>query len=441
MREVTVPLRRYLLLQGPHGPFFRELAKALQQQGHFVVRVSFCLGDLASWPSASDRLYRGHPHHFSDWVKQLIEAEQITDVLLYGDCRPLHQQVIQLKAYFDFRVWVFEEGYLRPLWITFEKGGVNGFSTVPHDFKAWLSQTCLVPLKVLTPDKAQPVGQNFRGVVYFCIQYYMLRTLGFVFFPWYRSHRPAPYFLEAAAWLVKLAKNLTGRKKRSNQKLDKWLASSPRYFFVPLQLDADAQIRSHSPFSSMADFLQVVLSSFAEHAPKETWLVVKPHPLDSELVDYGQYAQNLAQHLGIQDRLLVLYDGALPQLLDCAQGTVTVNSTVGLQSIHHRCPTFCMGEAIYKHPSLTFHGSLDVFWQYPLLPSKEVYTYFRHFLLAKNQINGSFYTQEGRRLLLEAVLTHLQDNKEQQLLDYIEKEKEVVFYQNADNHLLWSQKK
>lgn len=405
--EASTPARCYLLLQGPHGPFFRELATALQQRGHRVLRVSFCLGDLAGWPGATDRLYRGHPDHFSEWVSQLLKNEQVTDVLLYGDCRPLHRQVIQLKSYFDFQVWVFEEGYLRPLWVTLEEDGVNGFSRVPSDFKAWLSQVCLVSLKVLTPDKAKPVGQNFRGVVYFCIKYYLLRTLGFAFFPWYRSHRPASYFLETAAWVVKLGKNLTGRKKRSKQQLTKWLAAMPRYFFVPLQLDADAQIRNHSPFTNMADFLQVVLASFAEHAPKDTWLVVKPHPLDSELVDYGQYAKNLAKKLGIQDRLLVLYEGALPKLLDLAQGTITVNSTVGLQSIHHRCPTFCMGSAIYKHPSLTFNGSLEEFWRKPLPPSKTTYTYFRHFLLAQNQMNGSFYTQEGRALLLRSAINKL----------------------------------
>ncbi|MGB7243600.1 MAG: hypothetical protein WBC93_16145, partial [Sulfitobacter sp.] len=39
----------YLFLQGPHGPFFGQLAKMLRQAGSDVWRVGFNAGDRAFW--------------------------------------------------------------------------------------------------------------------------------------------------------------------------------------------------------------------------------------------------------------------------------------------------------------------------------------------------------------------------------------------------------
>ena len=41
--------RVFLLLQGPHGPFFHALARMLRAAGSTVWRVGFNAGDRAFW--------------------------------------------------------------------------------------------------------------------------------------------------------------------------------------------------------------------------------------------------------------------------------------------------------------------------------------------------------------------------------------------------------
>ena len=49
-RNVTDPSqKRFLFLQGPHGPFFHRLGKMLTRAGADVWRVGFNAGDRAFW--------------------------------------------------------------------------------------------------------------------------------------------------------------------------------------------------------------------------------------------------------------------------------------------------------------------------------------------------------------------------------------------------------
>jgi capsular polysaccharide export protein len=61
-------------------------------------------------------------------LSKIIAEKSITDIVLYGDTRPLHAEAIKLAKGLDLRVHVFEEGYLRPYWVNYERGGANGNS-------------------------------------------------------------------------------------------------------------------------------------------------------------------------------------------------------------------------------------------------------------------------------------------------------------------------
>lgn len=58
----------------------------------------------------------------------LLESHAITDIALYGDTRPIHAQAVEIARARGLRVHVLEEGYLRPYWVTYERGGANGHS-------------------------------------------------------------------------------------------------------------------------------------------------------------------------------------------------------------------------------------------------------------------------------------------------------------------------
>lgn len=400
--------RVFLFLQGPHGPFFRQLARALTAEGHRVLQVALNGGDDSLTGGAATPLaYRGGAAHFQSWASAVLERHGVTDVLLYGDCRFYHQQVIALKARFQFRVWVLEEGYLRPSWITLEQDGVNAHSSVPARFQAWVSRANEQGFEPPVPEHSKPVGRVLRGLVFWCHIYYLKRFFGAFFYPWYRSHRPVSYLREAWSWLCKLTVRRLGRSRSSDRTYQALMASPTPFFLVPLQLDADAQIRHHSNYRDMREFLADVLDSFARRAPQDARLVVKAHPLDSEVVNYRRIVARLATRLGLESRVVFLEGGEIPALLKRALGLVTVNSTVGLQAIHHGCPTKVMGRAIYDHPALTAQCSLDAFWQARPAPDHACYRLFRSFLLEDCQINGNFYSIRGRRLLVPQVVKRL----------------------------------
>ena len=121
--------RRFLFLQGPHGPFFRELAGALAAAGAQVSRLGFNQGDAYEWSKAWPYTPFNQPlATLPEFLAFHFRSRKITDLVLYGDTRPIHAEAARLARARGITVHVFEEGYLRPYWVTYERGGSNGHS-------------------------------------------------------------------------------------------------------------------------------------------------------------------------------------------------------------------------------------------------------------------------------------------------------------------------
>lgn len=172
--------RRFLFLQGPHGPFFAQLGQMLTRTGASVWRVGFNRGDRAFWPQAGFIPYRGH---HDDWPAQcadLMTTHQITDLVLYGDTRPIHALAIKAARAAHITVHVFEEGYLRPFWITYERGGSNGNSQL-MDLTVAQMQAAIAPFDMDLPDAPARWGDMrqhvFWGALLPLVRTY--RILGF----------------------------------------------------------------------------------------------------------------------------------------------------------------------------------------------------------------------------------------------------------------------
>ena len=83
--------RVFLFLQGPHGPFFNRLGKMLRLAGAQTWRVGFNAGDRAFWfDRASYIPFRGKADEWDATFAELLSAKQVTDIVLYGDTRPIH---------------------------------------------------------------------------------------------------------------------------------------------------------------------------------------------------------------------------------------------------------------------------------------------------------------------------------------------------------------
>ena len=100
--------RAFLFLQGPPGPMMHQLAVAMRDQGIKVERINICAGDSVDWPEPATN-FRGR---FRDWpvfFDNFLREHQITDILLFGDCRPYHVSARGVAALRGVRTYVLEE--------------------------------------------------------------------------------------------------------------------------------------------------------------------------------------------------------------------------------------------------------------------------------------------------------------------------------------------
>jgi capsule polysaccharide modification protein KpsS len=377
---------RALLLQGPPGPFFHRLAGELTDGGVHVDKINFHGGDELYYPDHSVA-YRGTADEWPDFCRQFLTEQGIDALMLFGDCRPIHKAAIQQARALGVAVWVFEEGYLRPDYVTLERDGVNGYSRMPRDPGFYLQQAAELP----EPPPPGPVGQSFYHHAYYVSRYALALARGQQRFPGYHHHRSFDPWAQATGWLR------GGVKKPVHARRDRALLPmltgpwASRYFLVPLQVHADYQILEHSDFGSVDEMIHRVVRSFAAHAPRDTLLVLKHHPMDRGNRDYGDALRALARELDLEQRLVSVHDLHLPTLLKHARGAVTVNSTVGLSAIHHGVPVTVLGDAVYDLAGLTAQLPLERFWTEQPAPDRATYQAFTKYLRWTNQHNGNFY--------------------------------------------------
>ncbi|WP_434661797.1 capsular biosynthesis protein [Paraburkholderia sp. A3BS-1L] len=393
-----------LFLQGPASPFFRELSSALRSRGHRTIRVNFCGGDLVYGGRVANRTsYYGSLEHLPEWYQILLERESPTDIVLFGDCRPIHAPIHAIAEERQLRVHVFEEGYVRPNWVTLERGGVNGRSGLSRDPEFLLASSRLIP----PAPASKGTGYNLRERAWHDICYRLANGLCSWRYGNYRSHRPHNGLTEYAALSSRFA--CKSRFEREATRLtDQLLGSGKPYFLFPLQLNTDSQITHHSPFRNVPNAIEAVIESFARHAPEDCMLVVKNHPLDTGIWKYEHVVERIAQKYGVGSRIVFLNGGHLPTLLTHAKGVVVINSTVGLSALHHGRPLVTLGRAIYGIPGLTWQDSIDSFWTGASDPDIQLYQVFLNYILHETQINGDFYTRTGIEMAVAGAVQRLE---------------------------------
>jgi capsular polysaccharide export protein len=376
-----------LLLQGPIGPYFRRLARDLRHAGASrVLKVNFCGGDQLFYPGGIP--YTGPQGEVPAFVEDLVRAGSLDAVALFGDCRPVHAGIAAACARAGVRLYVFEEGYFRPSWVTCEEGGVNGHSVIPASADFFRS------LSTQPPEVERPPRRlTYYAMAGWAMLYYLASLLLRPRYRRYVHHRDTGVLRESARWVRGMARKYLyvwrerGLQHRLTTQHHKGL------FLVPLQVHNDAQILTHSNYAVVPQFIEEVLVSFARHAPAGRILVFKHHPMDRAYRDYGELIASLAAAHGVTDRVHYVHDLHLPTLLDSACGAVVVNSTVGLAAVHQGVPAKVMGRAFYDFEGLTFQGSLEAFWHAhaDAAPDPTLYLAFRRWVIAQTQINDNFY--------------------------------------------------
>ena len=383
--------RRTLLLQGPMGPFFARLAGLLRARGTRVFKINFNGGDRLFFrgPDACD--YVGTLPDWTAWLRDFVQARQITCIVLFGQSRPIHAPVAALARQIGVQLFVFEEGYLRPSWVTLEAGGVNGHSPLPRSRDAY---DAIAPESLASPGHERATGQHFARTALLAMAYGLARALLRPRYPAEVFHRPLSPVVESARWLRGGARKvLHAARGRSTLAELTAVDRSGRWYLLPLQVHNDSQILCHSSFRTMEAVIDTVMASFAAHADESDWLVIKHHPMDRAYRDYARHIDRRASALGILARVRYVHDLHLPTLLRHTRGVVTVNSTTGLQALHHQRPVTTLGDCFYAIPGLVHAGPLATFWGAPGEVDMPLFRRFRHHLIEHTQINASFYAR------------------------------------------------
>jgi capsular polysaccharide export protein len=391
--------RAFLFLQGPPGPLMHQLAGAMRERGLKVERINICAGDRVDWPEPATN-FRGR---FRDWpvfFDNFLREHQITDILLFGDCRPYHMSARGIAALRGVRTFVLEEGYLRPHWMTLELDGVNGHSRLARN-KEWLIEQA----SALPPEPyLMPITATFRRRVRDTARHYIAVHAGRLAYPFYRTHRPGSALMEAAGWGWKYL--VSGLRQRQTERVLRRLEGK-RFFLFTLQLSGDYQIRSHSPFPDMRAAARYVMESFARHAPEDAHLLIKAHPFDTSLFNWRSNIDRHARRLDVRDRVHFIDGGNLEELAAQTAGMVCVNSTSATLALAAGSPVCTLGEAIYKVPGLTFPRHLDEFWTDPTPPEPGLYGAFRRVLVDRCLVRGGIASESAVQTLIGSMLERL----------------------------------
>lgn len=384
--------RHFLFLQGPHGSFFSELAQSLNAAGHRTSRVGFNQGDARFWDDPSSYIAFQDPlEEWPDAVRDLLA--DVTDLVVYGDTRPLHATAIEAAKQLGVTVHSFEEGYLRPYWITYERDGNNGNSKLMGISLEDMERALAANSSQLVAAPAQwgPMWHHtWAGCDY---HFNILFRNGD--YPHYKPHRAASVKRELALHIRRLALfPLDSVRRRAITRA--LFASAFPYHLVLLQLSHDAAVQDHSDYSSMSDFAIQCIEEFAEFGPKHHRLVFKAHPLEDGREPLARLIAHTAAKHGLENRVIYVPGGKLGPLLDRASSTVTINSTAGQQALWRGLPLKAFGRGVYCRAGLISSQALGAFYAAPKAPNRDGYRIFRQFLLETSQIGGGYYTSAGR---------------------------------------------
>lgn len=385
--------RTFLILQGPMGPFFNDVAEMLEAHDRVTLSVAFNGGDYFY---ARPRRCIAFKHTFNEFPAWLIEVKEqfnFDTILCFGDCRPLHQMAKSWANNNGVRFFVFEEGYLRPNFITLEEQGVNAHSSLPRNADFYRNLPASLPLKV---DVLHP--STFKRVSH-AICYFLMCHRYRHKFQHYQHHKQFSYWHEAGCWIRSLWRKPIYRVMQHKISFELKKQRSQHYYLAILQVYNDSQIKNHTAFNDISDYIYSVMLSFSQAAYGEYQLVFKHHPMDRGHRNYAELIKRLSAEMGITGRVIYVHDLSMEQLLIHAKSVITLNSTAGITALAYNKPLKMLGKALYDIEGLTYQGSLQQFWQTEFKPDADLFDKFIRYLIENTQVNMVYYAKNKRGLM------------------------------------------
>lgn len=400
--------QRILMLQGPVGPFFQHLQAFLVDEGHDVSRVCFNAGDL--WFSSPQGRVRfpGGAEQWQGWIESQLGSGGYDSMILFGSERPAHRVAIETARRCGVRTISLEEGYMRPGFITVEEGGNNAGSPAAG---------LLPPPEYEPPATLAPpaTGDAFRAMLRAGTLYYAVR--GFCTHGRQRElfHRDTPLLRESFFWCRNYIRRLRG-SDRDYALVQRLLEHHDGgYYLVPLQVDADANLKRAALGWTTARLVSEAILSFARAAPEDRRLAFKIHPMERGHNRLTPMIRDLAAAEGVADRVDVIETGSLGLIARHSAGMITINSTSGLSAIAHGVPLMVLGDALYANDrlALCLRGldgaakAFDGFWEGGRVAAPDLRTRYLAWIRETCLRPGDFYSAAGMETACASIADHL----------------------------------
>lgn len=396
--------RVFLFLQGPSSPLFAKIAARLEDDGHACLRINLNMGDWIFWRRRGATNYRGRRERWPAFIRTFLETRRVTDLILLGEERPYHKAATKAAHELGVDIHVIEMGYLRPDWVTFERDGMSSNSRFPREPETILESAKNLP----DPDWAPRYHQTFLADASYDLLYNLPNVFLWFLYPHYERHALFHPLAEYYGWIFRLLQSKRGQA-HAEHTIARLLENAEilPFYVYPLQLQTDYQLRAHSDFRGQEEAIYAVIKSFSRHAPTDSRLVIKIHPLDNGLIHWHSIIQDEARTHQASGRIDVIDGGRLDLLYEKTRGVVTVNSTAALPALRMGKPVKVLGRAIYDIAGITEQQTLDRFWQHAAPPSTELTSAFFRLLAAEYQVRGNFYSQAGTDAAAEAIRSRL----------------------------------
>ena len=185
------------------------------------------------------------------------------------------------------------------------------------------------------------------------------------------------------------------------------------YIFAPLQVDSDTQILLQSPWiRDMREFFRLLVQAFKQLDDPQLHLIFKEHP--SSATAYP----DLHHEVGRESRIHIVNTYLTQELIKHADSVVTINSSVGIESLLFDRPVIVAGRAFYKIPGLVMKADsqaqlLDALQRVKTFQCDQLLRRnFLHYLASEYLVSGKKFSRDESHL--QALATRIVELLEHQ---------------------------
>jgi len=388
-----------LLLQGPIGPFFKNLQTEFESAGFDTKRVLFHSADALFAPKRNAQRFSGDLTAWDRWLRKEFTNRTPDVVVLFGSCRPAHQIARKIAQENGIEIFALEEGYLRSGYITCERGGNNHYSP--------LTQWILSKPKQ-SPKDPMNIKSSFPMMCFWGASFYLWREFT------KRESEQALYHREThgvvneiQSWTSHVVRRTLAKPYERQSYFDLIEKHHKEYMLVPLQTPSDSQIRLASRGWGNEKLITSCLVAANEVNCNEL-IVFKTHPLDENAHKLVAHIWKEAKRFNVIDNVRVLQTGKMGELTRNSSGMIVINSTSAFSALHHRVPLLVLGEAIFRHSSVVTLGkdihSISSFLRTRNVKDAESVAAFIGTLKSSSLVPGDFYSTRSQRATAASVL-------------------------------------